>query len=394
MRKIFLAGLATALLVIPSSHASALPAWARKYNMNCSGCHAPAVPRLNVLGYAFKWAGYRMPNEIGEKQEVKNVGDVLAARVVMQYSFSETEKSSPQTSQFQLDNATVWAGGSFGTHYGAFAELAHSADGVELVGHITGVWGNEDNSTGFRVGQMHWLLEGGVAGFDRPTGISFPAPLDGTLTSALPFTFNMHRLGLEGFWVSGKNRFSAAVLNSVSPDGMTDVNTGIKKDFALIDQYIYDHNGSGLTAVAYAGQIVGADSTVPDVTSNYSRFVITANKIFTHAEIMGGYAFGKDNSLPVVPGGAFSAGSVTGNGYWLYGGWTFPNKLTTFSRYDVANPNTDISNSGNNRWMLGTVLPISLPEYLRWAAEYTLDMPRASGSLKKHGFITELQIAF
>lgn len=25
-----------------------IPAWARKYNMNCSGCHYPAAPRLNA----------------------------------------------------------------------------------------------------------------------------------------------------------------------------------------------------------------------------------------------------------------------------------------------------------------------------------------------------------
>ncbi len=38
-----------------------IPAWARKYNMNCSGCHYPAPPRLNATGQRFKWAGYRMP---------------------------------------------------------------------------------------------------------------------------------------------------------------------------------------------------------------------------------------------------------------------------------------------------------------------------------------------
>lgn len=395
MRKILFAGLATALLATLPAEASALPAWARKYHMNCDGCHAPAVPRLNLKGFLFKWAGYRMPEEIGEKQEIKNVSEVLAARLAMQYAFSETEKSSPETSQFQLDNATVWAAGSFGKHYGAFIELAHSEGGTEIVSQVSGVWGKAESYGGFRAGQMHWLLEGGVAGFDRGTGLSFPTPLDGMLTSALPFSFNMHRLGAEAFWVSGTNRFSFAVLNSLSPDGASDVNAGITKDFALIDQYIYDDKGSGITGVAYVGQIVGADPLVANVTSNYNRFVLTANKIFKHAELMGGYAYGKDNSLPVVPGGLFSTGSVKGNGYWVYGGWTFPSSnLTMFSRYDITNPNTDVSNSGSNRWMLGAVLPISLPEYLRWSAEYTLDMPQLSGLLKRHGFITELQIAF
>src|SRR3970282_1484599 len=45
MRKIVPAALAAALLVSLPATASAIPAWARKYNMNCSGCHAPAGPR-------------------------------------------------------------------------------------------------------------------------------------------------------------------------------------------------------------------------------------------------------------------------------------------------------------------------------------------------------------
>ena len=47
-----------------------IPAWARRYNANCSMCHSPAVPRLNARGIQFKWAGYRLPEEIGEKAEV------------------------------------------------------------------------------------------------------------------------------------------------------------------------------------------------------------------------------------------------------------------------------------------------------------------------------------
>ena len=42
------------LLLVPLLPQSlpAIPAWARRYNMNCSGCHYPAVPRLNEIGRA------------------------------------------------------------------------------------------------------------------------------------------------------------------------------------------------------------------------------------------------------------------------------------------------------------------------------------------------------
>ena len=52
-----------------------IPAWARKYNMNCSGCHYPAPPRLNATGMRFKWAGYRMEDDFNETVSVeKEIG--------------------------------------------------------------------------------------------------------------------------------------------------------------------------------------------------------------------------------------------------------------------------------------------------------------------------------
>ena len=91
MRSSIVAPLSLAILMVMPGDAHAIPAWARKYNMNCSGCHSPAVPRLNGKGYAFKWAGYRMPEEIGENQEVKQVSEYLAARFVFNYSWNKTQ---------------------------------------------------------------------------------------------------------------------------------------------------------------------------------------------------------------------------------------------------------------------------------------------------------------
>jgi cytochrome c5 len=59
---------------------SMIPAWARRYNKNCDACHWPAVPRLNAYGMRFKWAGYRPPDELGEKVEVQKVENYLAVQ--------------------------------------------------------------------------------------------------------------------------------------------------------------------------------------------------------------------------------------------------------------------------------------------------------------------------
>ncbi len=64
---IFIAGL------IWATTANAVPSFARKYDMNCSGCHT-AFPQLNSVGRRFKEAGYRFTsdNEKGLNQEVSD----------------------------------------------------------------------------------------------------------------------------------------------------------------------------------------------------------------------------------------------------------------------------------------------------------------------------------
>ena len=253
--------LALAVATLLPGDAQALPAWARKYNMNCSGCHSPAVPRLNAKGFAFKWAGYRMPEEIGEKQDVKQISEFLAARARFGYAYEKTDTKPTTANAFELGDVTLFAGGSIGKNYGAMLELEHGPEGIELVANLVGVWGKESQYVGIRGGQMHWLFEGGVAGFDRPTGISEPTPL-GVSTAAVPFAFASNQRGLEAFVVSGKNRLSFQVLNGFNAAGKTDEpGSTSTKDFVAIDQFIYDYNGSGIAVVGYIGTVDGLDTT-------------------------------------------------------------------------------------------------------------------------------------
>src|SRR5512140_2241403 len=48
-----------------ASTASAVPAFARKYQTSCQTCHI-VFPKLNAFGEAFRLRGYRMPGETEE----------------------------------------------------------------------------------------------------------------------------------------------------------------------------------------------------------------------------------------------------------------------------------------------------------------------------------------
>lgn len=388
------------------AHAS-IPAWARRYNVNCSHCHTPAVPRLNATGIRFRWAGYRMPEDLGTSVNVEKVQNYLAARGRIHYDFDKTQGRPTTTSSFAFPDATIFYSGPFGKSYGAFFELERAAeDNLELQAHVESAWGKEKTGWGgFRVGVMHWLLRDGVAGFDRPTGVGTTIPLSGTLTSAIPFTFGNDQFGLEAYYVKGRNRISVEMLNGINAEGKGDEkDPDNRKDFVLSDQLLFDEAGSGLTAVGYFGTLKGADPTpsVANLTSHFWRVALSANKFFARNwEAQGGVAYGQDKDLPVVTGGAFTTPKVKGLGYWVYAGYTFASKSadagstppTLFGRFDFLDPNTSVDNNARHRLVGGLVLPVSLPEYLRIALEYSLDLPQGGGA-KRHIATAELMINF
>src|SRR5262247_1802288 len=77
-------------ILVVSGECSAMPMFARRYNVPCSTCHT-SPPRLNETGYRFRAAGFRMPEELGHalegKQDLLNhIGFRLQPRVMVVHS--------------------------------------------------------------------------------------------------------------------------------------------------------------------------------------------------------------------------------------------------------------------------------------------------------------------
>jgi hypothetical protein len=380
-----------------------IPAWARRYNVNCSFCHAPAVPRLNATGIRFRWAGYRMPEDLGEAVEVEKIQNYISLRGRMRYDYAKTESQPTSNSSFSINDATLFYSGPFGRSYGAVFEFERAAENsLELVAHVMSAWGSEKSYGGVRLGQMHWFLREGVAGFDRPTGIRTPLPVNGPLTSAIPFAFSNDQLGIEAYYVRGSNRISAELLNGINAVGKGDErDPDNKKDVVVIDQFLFDSAGSSVTAVGYYGTLLGADAAAPAASSHFWRLGVSANKFISNFELLGSLLYGKDTDLPL--GAVFASPEVKGLGYWFYGGYTFERSstegeveplATLFGRFEYVDPNTDLSGNAARRFVLGGVVPINIPQYLRLTLEYARDFPQAAGALKTNAVTAELMLNF
>ncbi len=370
-----------------------IPAWARRYSKNCDACHYPVPPRLNAEGQRFKWAGYRYPDAIGEKVEVEKIQNYVAAGTSVAYEYNK-EEGLPATNSFSAPAITLFYAGPLGRTFSGFLELEHGPENeIERVVHVSTLWGKENSYGGFRFGQMHNLFEWGVAGFDRPAGITAPTPIDEPLTAAIPFMLGEHALGLEGYYVAGRNRFSAQVLNGITTEGeigAADADT--KKDFLVTDQVLIDEAGSGVQAMGYYGTVVGLDTLSPGLTSHFWRVGLTANKIYRDFELLGGVVYGKDIDLPA--GLAFSGNQNRAVGYWVSGQYFVAKApVALFGRYEFRDPDTDVPDDANRRFVVGAVVPLNLPQYLRWAVEYRLDSPQG-GAPKTNNVATEFRLNF
>src|SRR3982750_2756985 len=68
-------------MLLAECECSAMPMFARRYNVPCSTCHT-SPPRLNETGYNFRAAGFRMPEELGHALEGKQkISDHLGFRL-------------------------------------------------------------------------------------------------------------------------------------------------------------------------------------------------------------------------------------------------------------------------------------------------------------------------
>lgn len=385
-----------AITLVPTV-AQAIPAWARRYNMNCSGCHSPAVPRLNAVGIAFKWAGYRMPDAIGEAADMSRIENYLAARLEAEFGSVRPASGDAEASGFSFPSASLFAAGAVGGHAGAYVEFDREPEGtIDLVGTVTGVWGSENRYAGVRVGQGHLLAAGGgVAGFDRATGLSTPLALDESVTEVIPARLAGDQVGVEAFVVlGGRMRTSLMAINGIVLGADEEGAAVSRRDLVFTNQLMWDDAGSGIGLAAYLGDALGVIEQSPNQGRRFYRIVATANKIYNGAELSGGYVLGRDRDVPTGDPGAPEIRSPRGSSYWVQGqySWT-DNAYTVFGRQERLDPDVGRSAETLSRSTVGVVVPLNVPEYFRWSLElfrdsYSADTPARSG------LVTRLMVAF
>lgn len=187
---------AAAVILLVTSSAQAIPAFARKYNVKCFTCHT-VFPRLNKTGYLFKRLGYRFPPDLEPGQTPPLISELDAkipwklensAALLMATSASweqtKTDDSTESASSFNLDEASLFLGGSVpDSNFSYFAEYVMYEDGESqlerakidyTVGNAKSWFfvglGKTHLQEGFKASDMHGLVED-----DAPIGFMMPS---------------------------------------------------------------------------------------------------------------------------------------------------------------------------------------------------------------------------
>jgi len=377
----------SSVLLFVATDSNAMPNFARKYDKNCAMCHTE-VPKLNKTGFEFRLAGYRMPDEIGQKEGKLELGDFFAARIQVQENSTSGSNANgkPVTSsnQLQFFEATLYPlTGSWGSNFGSLVELSMApGEGFEVENaYVRGAWGDQTNGWfSGKIGVMH--PSEGFGASDRPLGNNRPLIQKQPSTGNPFYLWNIDEMAAEAgyYWPKTGTNLSARISNGVvwMPDGSKPVadpaqGGGLTKDSGapgfnhknwqvVLNQYV--NKDSGFSLYYYSGEIPFGDTAYRDpdtgkpqayTNNTFSRFAAYANwyVLPKKLNLLAGWLAAKDSlGDSSLTGYLRDGGKVKGTdvgksgGYFLEADYeVIDNALAFGTRYDVFDPSKNIDHN-------------------------------------------------
>jgi hypothetical protein len=396
----------TIALVAPRA-ADALPQFARKYKMPCTGCHdALAYPRLNDVGYKFRRAGFRMPENIGKEELTDfDITDYFAARAAANNTTAIASQSGATntTSTYDGEAGLYFLTGSFQNNFASEGEVNISPDGGAEIenAYVRVVLGDEHRWFEARAGIFHAFE--GLGASDRSLGPSRPLIFDLTPNQNQDTLMRMVELNRIGAEVGGQwenSSLSVEVVNRAHPEvsggGISPVATtadaGGGKDLIIVANQILGAR-SGLSAywshgqidlpVDEAGFIAGTNQMLWN--EKYDKIGAFASGQVGDVLLLGGAQLGFDQALDATAG---MKSGFTSIGGFLEGNYALEPWAVGYLRADYFNPSTTIA---DNHIFAGTVGTLFYKNWVSIAPELQVRRLEATSetdaTLLVHAFV-------
>ncbi len=356
-------GVALALLaagwVVPEA-SEAIPAFARKYGINCRTCHVQ-FPKLNKTGIQFKNRGYRMPGEVGDYLWNSKIIPLAAiARVGAVFTRTDSAGEKTQSSELVDGGVELFSGGTLGPRISYFIDALTDAnapliqfDDILPDSALNVKFGdfNVDNyylSNPRRLTESTYLIQTSAAGMASGSAAADSGARDDNVT------FTNAGVELNGQFIEQGFRYALGIGN--------DNRSGAEDSFGqmyylILNQDFFEHTASFL----FRGDNVGdADDNLspadalaaPDDTNN--TYTLGGNIQFSFFQdklnvVTGAYYFWGGEFLNFAEPGRTSDTYEATSGT-VEGTYMLTEKLLALARYDWHD--THDSAAFENQWVL------------------------------------------
>lgn len=396
-----------ALLALVPSRTHATPAYARRYDTECTTCHSPFPPRLNNVGMVFRRSGFRLPDsdESGNLSlkvaPAHTVGDAMAIAGQMDFNSLQSEDAAAQgvsKTSAELSEVELIAGTSAGDHYSTqmlFVPYNDAGESELENFEAQGNWGKPNNQLIARGGLAQPLIWQ-KAGHGSMTA-SLPLILDEASPSPIGH-FAGPGLGtmlpmIEVGWMGTKLQKGKLMSTMAS--------VALSNGFQMDGSSARTHWGDGTDVLVQATELIGSRNTanvyyydghtsMDTLTSSpgtmrdqFNRYGVTGSFApIERVDLAAGFAGGQDKSDEL-------ATTVKTTGYYLEAtGQLVPYWIATY-RYDSYDPNTDLSDDTITGNTFSTSYLLEKTVFL--SAEYH---ELEQGSVKSHSILGRIRFVY
>jgi len=384
MKHLILLALFALMAVLPES-AQAIPAWGRKYDMECSMCHMGGF-KLTSAGREFLRNGHQFLEKKGDeatKEKEANLSDYASLAMKFRGYVKRVTKSTPNvpgkdagydkdSSSFEQHNFTIYTGGPLDNGFSYFAEMYFSENSGKLSipsdfddygrsklaeTYLQYTFGNDDVNVNVRGGQilsslLHLNGVGARLTQDR-------AAVLGMKVGANPYTPFTRQFGVA---VAQKFHSLTAEVGLVNGTGSATFNRidndNNKDAWGTLDWAFDGEKVSSLIGVyGYMGSYpVASESAVYVGDENFGQWAVLGQ--ITHEDLghfLGSVFTGDSQALRASP--FIEARNVHSFGaYAELAGYLVDGDVVPYARYNFVDTDQNVAYNEKQGYQVGVML--------------------------------------
>lgn len=329
----------------PPSDAEAIAAWSRKYNLDCSACHAGPMYKLTPLGADFLRRGHRVADD--------EVTPDWAKLFSINTKLRAYDSNAPgRNSSIEVHAFSVYTGGVLSEHFSYFTEMYLYENTGRTTGAVNSDFGrgkladaylmmtshpNSDVYTTVKVGQI------------SPSQLLIYWNVGPRYTETRPYIVNnsqvapnSYRPFIRNFGVevaqTAKNLHGAfGFLNGTGAATTNSVDNNESKDVYGTIDYVLDDQGSAVGFYGYRGKDLITPTTGSPWENTFHRIGGFVQVVRGQLNVTGAVSQGTEQLT-------WSGIEADNRGYLLEADYHINDRIAAFGRYDYFDPNRRTAN--------------------------------------------------